>query len=222
MSGLNFISFRLANVYGPKNFSGPIPIFYANLKNNIKSRVYKTKRDFIFVSDVVNCIIKSLKTETFDSYFNISTGLDIEISEIYLLLEKELGKSNDYDLVNTNRFLDPRSLDDWPFSRIIFTKIRFFLNLILLNVSYDSSGAFRCYNLKKINPAHIFMSKSNSYSFFWESMFILKEKKYSIFEIPILLPYRKNGDSKITIFDIINSFILIWVFFLKRIIRFYK
>tara|TARA_B110000037_G_C17115616_1_gene503621 strand:+ start:1122 stop:1832 length:711 start_codon:yes stop_codon:yes gene_type:complete len=129
---------------------------------------------------------------------------------------------NDYDLVNTNRFLDPRSLDDWPFSRIIFTKIRFFLNLILLNVSYDSSGAFRCYNLKKINPAHIFMSKSNSYSFFWESMFILKEKKYSIFEIPILLPYRKNGDSKITIFDIINSFILIWVFFLKRIIRLYK
>lgn len=100
LSGLNFISFRLANVYGPRNFSGPIPIFYANLKNNIKSRVYKTKRDFIFVSDVVNCIIKSLKTETFDSYFNISTGLDIEISEIYLLLEKELGKSNDYDLFN--------------------------------------------------------------------------------------------------------------------------
>ncbi len=130
--------------------------------------------------------------------------------------------NNEYDLINTNRFLNSKSLDDWPISRIIFTKIRFFLNLILLNVSYDSSGAFRCYNLKKINQDHILMSQSNSYSFFWESMFILKEKKYKIYEIPILLPYRKNGDSKITILDIVNSFFLIWVFFIKRIMRFYK
>ena len=130
--------------------------------------------------------------------------------------------NNEYDLINTNRFLNSKSLDDWPISRIIFTKIRFFLNLILLNVSYDSSGAFRSYNLKKINQDHILMSQSNSYSFFWESMFILKEKKYKIYEIPILLPYRKNGDSKITILDIVNSFFLIWVFFIKRIMRFYK
>ena len=127
-----------------------------------------------------------------------------------------------YDLINTNRFLNSKSLDDWPLSRIIFTKVRFFLNLFLLGVSYDSSGAFRCYNLKKINQMHLFMSKSNSYSFFWESMFILKEKKYNIYEIPILLPYRKNGDSKITLLDILSSFFLIWVFFIKRVIGFYK
>lgn len=137
------------------------------------------------------------------------------ISEMKKFCEK-------YDLINTNRFLNTKSLDDWPISRIIFTKIRFFLNLILLNVSYDSSGAYRCYNLKRIKEEHILMSKSNSYSFFWESMFIFKEKKYKIFEIPILLPYRKNGDSKITTLDIINSFILIWIFFIKRIIGFYK
>lgn len=130
--------------------------------------------------------------------------------------------NEEYDLINTNRFLNPKSLDDWPISRIIFTKIRFFLNLILLNVSYDSSGAYRCYNLKKIKEEHILISKSNSYSFFWESMFILKEKKYKIFEIPILLPYRKNGDSKITFLDVLNSFLLIWVFFIKRIMGFYK
>lgn len=136
---------------------------------------------------------------------------------------REMKKFNEeYDLINTNRFLNPKSLDDWPISRIIFTKIRFFLNLILLNVSYDSSGAYRCYNLKKINKEHILMSQSNSYSFFWESMFILKEKKYKIYEIPILLPYRKNGDSKITFLDILNSFLLIWIFFIKRIVGFYK
>ena len=99
LSGLNFISFRLANVYGPRNFSGPIPAFYSNLMNNTKSRIYKTKRDFIYVGDVVSCIIKSLKKETLENYFNISTGFDIEISEIYKLLEKELGKSKPFDLL---------------------------------------------------------------------------------------------------------------------------
>jgi UDP-glucose 4-epimerase len=41
LSGLNFISFRLANVYGPRNFSGPIPAFYSNLMKNTKSKIYK-------------------------------------------------------------------------------------------------------------------------------------------------------------------------------------
>ncbi|MDA8669790.1 NAD-dependent epimerase/dehydratase family protein [Flavobacteriales bacterium] len=103
LSGINFISFRLANVYGPRNFSGPIPAFYSNLMNNTKSRIYKTKRDFIYVGDVVSCIIKSLKKETSDNYFNISTGVDIEISEIYKLLEKELGKSKPFDLLEKDR-----------------------------------------------------------------------------------------------------------------------
>jgi UDP-glucose 4-epimerase len=70
---------------------------------NTKSKIYKTKRDFIYVGDVVSCIIKSLKKETSDNYFNISTGSDIEISEIYKLLEKELGKSKPFDLLEKDR-----------------------------------------------------------------------------------------------------------------------
>ena len=33
MSGLNYISFRLANAYGPRNLSGPLPTFYHRLTN---------------------------------------------------------------------------------------------------------------------------------------------------------------------------------------------
>src|SRR5207244_3821868 len=32
LSGLDFISFRLANVYGPRNISGPLPTFFKRLK----------------------------------------------------------------------------------------------------------------------------------------------------------------------------------------------
>lgn len=158
----------------------------------------------------------------YENSYEIVVTMDADGTHDPKYIDEMKNYFNEYDLINTNRFLNPKSLDDWPISRIIFTKIRFFLNLFLLDVSYDSSGAFRCYNLKKINQEHILMSKSNSYSFFWESMFIFKEKKYKIYEIPILLPYRKNGDSKITFLDIINSFFLIWVFFIKRVIGFYK
>lgn len=127
-----------------------------------------------------------------------------------------------YDIINTNRFLKKDSLNDWPLSRKIFTYTRFYLNKMLLNVSLDSSGAFRCYNLDNINKYHFNLVKGLSYSFFWESLFVFKEKNYKIFEIPISLPYRKNGSSKITIKDIVGSFFLIFYIFFKRCTRSYK
>jgi dolichol-phosphate mannosyltransferase len=127
-----------------------------------------------------------------------------------------------YDIINTNRFLKKDSLSDWPLSRKIFTYTRFYLNKYLLNVNLDSSGAFRCYNLDNIKKDHFHLITGLSYSFFWESLFIFKEKDYKIFEIPINLPFRKNGSSKITMKDIIGSFFLILYFFLKRCVGNYK
>ena len=57
------------------------------------------------------------------------------------------------------------------------------------------------------------MAKDNGYSFFWESIFILYKKKYLIHEIPIELPYRSVGSSKMKIRDIINA--LVYIFFIS-------
>ena len=80
--------------------------------------------------------------------------------------------------------------------------IKFFLGM-----SFDASGAYRCYNLKKIKRNDILLAKDNGYSFFWESIFILYKKNYSIFEVPIVLPYRKIGSSKMKVRDILYAFI---------------
>ena len=34
ISGLDYVTFRLANVIGPRNVAGPLPIFYQRLKDN--------------------------------------------------------------------------------------------------------------------------------------------------------------------------------------------
>ncbi len=129
----------------------------------------------------------------------------------------KLIKTQKYEMISTNRFLKKNSLSDWSFWRIFLTNLRHLLIKNILNIRYDSSGAFRCYNVKKIKLKDILMAKNNSYSFFWESIFFLS-KKYNIAEIPISLPGRISGSSKMRLKDIIFALCyLIFIFFRHRV-----
>jgi len=86
----------------------------------------------------------------------------------------------------------------------------------MLNISYDTSGAFRCYDLKKVKIKDILLAKDNGYSFFWESTYILHRKKYKILEIPGDLPFRKLGDSKMRINDIVSALFYLFIYSIKR------
>jgi UDP-glucose 4-epimerase len=83
LSSLDFISFRLANAYGPRNLSGPLPTFYARLKAEKKCFVMNTRRDFIFVDDLVDVVIKALDGMGHKGYYHISSGTDYSIKELY-------------------------------------------------------------------------------------------------------------------------------------------
>ena len=126
--------------------------------------------------------------------------------------------STKYDLISTNRFENKGSLIEWPVHRRFLTKIRFYLINILLNINYDSSGAYRCYNAKNIKLNDVLGAKNDGYSFFWESLYLLNKKKYSIKEIPIYLPYRKAGSSKMTMRDIIGSLLYLFKYSIKNLI----
>jgi len=126
--------------------------------------------------------------------------------------------SSKYDLISTNRFKNKDSLIEWPMHRRFLTKIRFYLINILLNINYDSSGAYRCYNAKNIKLNDVLRAKNDGYSFFWESLYLLNKKKYSIKEIPIYLPYRKVGSSKMTMRDIIGSLFYLFKYSIKNLI----
>ena len=117
--------------------------------------------------------------------------------------------------MNTNRFLKKDSLSDWPLSRKIFTYTRFYLNKYLLNVNLDSSGAFRCYNFKRMNPKLIFFAKNNSYSFFWETIYIFTKEKCKIKDLKVVLPYRVTGTSKLRFRDWFHGLYYLFVVFFK-------
>ena len=82
ISGLDFVTFRLANVVGPRNVSGPLPIFYQRLKDGKKCFVTKSRRDFVFVRDLALNVLKACDGIGSGAY-HFSSGTDVAIKELY-------------------------------------------------------------------------------------------------------------------------------------------
>lgn len=82
ISGLDYVTFRLANVVGPRNVSGPLPIFYSRLKDGKRCFVTKARRDFVYVGDLADTVVRAADGVGQGAY-HFSSGRDIEIRELY-------------------------------------------------------------------------------------------------------------------------------------------
>ncbi len=107
LSGLDFISFRLANAYGPRNLSGPLPTFYSRLTNNKSCFVMDTRRDFIYIDDLIEVVMKALSGIGSKGYYHISSGSDYSIKELFDASVKALGIELENDVE-----VRPRGKDD--------------------------------------------------------------------------------------------------------------
>lgn len=83
LSGIDFISFRLANAYGPRNLSGPLPTFYNRLTNNLKCFVMDTRRDFIYIEDLIDLVMLAVDGKGTCGYYHASSGSDFAIKELF-------------------------------------------------------------------------------------------------------------------------------------------
>lgn len=83
LSGIDYISFRLANAYGPRNLSGPLPTFYSRLSTGKPCFIADARRDFIFIKDMIDVIEKAVKGQGTKGAYHISTGGDYSIKELF-------------------------------------------------------------------------------------------------------------------------------------------
>lgn len=109
LSGLDFLSFRLANAYGPRNLSGPPPTFYQRLTQGKPCFVMDTRRDFIYVADLVEVVVKAIGGMGKRGYYHISTGRDYAIKELFDAVVEALGLKLDKPVE-----VRPRGADDAP------------------------------------------------------------------------------------------------------------
>ncbi|MEI8312405.1 MAG: glycosyltransferase, partial [Verrucomicrobiota bacterium] len=100
------------------------------------------------------------------------------------------------DVAVGSRWARKNSLPGWNIFRRSMTMLGHLLTKLVLGISQDASGAFRVYRLDRL-PADVFdIVRSKGYSFFFESLFILNRNGYTIGEVPITLPARTYGHSK--------------------------
>ena len=98
VSGLQTIALRYANVYGPrqsaKGEAGVIAIFADRLARGESCMINgdgEQTRDFVHVSDVVACNIAAIERSDVAGPYNVGTGIETSINEIYRLLARMFG-----------------------------------------------------------------------------------------------------------------------------------
>ena len=94
LSGVDWVSFRLANVIGPRNVSGPLPIFYARLSKGQKCFVTPARRDFCYAGDLARVVVKAIDGKGHGTY-HFSSGRDLAIKDLYDAVVQAM-KINDY------------------------------------------------------------------------------------------------------------------------------
>ena len=109
LSKLNWISFRLANVYGPRNLSGPLPTFFQRLTEGKSVFVMDTRRDFVYVDDLVAVALKAIDGGGASGVYHVSSGSDVSIKELFDATVKAMDHRMDEDVE-----VRPRNPDDAP------------------------------------------------------------------------------------------------------------
>jgi UDP-glucose 4-epimerase len=83
LSGLDWVSLRLANAYGPRNVSGPLPTFFQRLTEGKSCFVMDTRRDFIYVQDLIDLVVQALDGQGSGGAYHASSGSDYSIKELF-------------------------------------------------------------------------------------------------------------------------------------------
>jgi dolichol-phosphate mannosyltransferase len=119
-------------------------------------------------------------------------------------------------LVAGSRFGQRNSLPGWSAMRKGLTYLGHALTRSMLGVTSDATGAFRVYDLQLI-PRQLFdLVTEKGYAFFFQSMFIVQQNGLRIIEVPIVLPARTYGHSKMSSAEVLRSVEQLGKLFIER------
>ncbi len=108
LADIPLLVFRLANIYGPRNLSGPAPTFYKRITEGQPVTIVDSRRDFVYINDLVDLVAQAVKMEATGTY-HVSTGTDYPIAQVYSAVADALDRQ---DLGQPPTV--PRGADDAP------------------------------------------------------------------------------------------------------------
>jgi glycosyltransferase involved in cell wall biosynthesis len=102
------------------------------------------------------------------------------------------------DLVIGSRYRHPEGIKDWPMWRRAITRTAHLLTRTLLGIRYDATNAFRAYDVATLRRVPYREIRANGYSFMFEMVLACVVAGLRIDEVPVQLPIRQSGESKIS------------------------
>jgi dolichol-phosphate mannosyltransferase len=158
-------------------------------------------------------------TYAYRSQYDRLVTMDCDFTHSPKDISRLLDGAADADVTIGSRYMRKNSLPGWTFLRRCLTQFGHFLTKTFLHIEADASGAFRVYDLQTI-PLRIFQSvNSKSYSFFFESLFVLANNGYRIKEIPIVLPARTYGHSKMSFREAARSAVFLMKLWAEKLVN---
>lgn len=147
--------------------------------------------------------------------FDLLLTMDCDFTHSPERIPDFLAYSAEHDIVIGSRYMQPRSLASWSVLRKMLTRVGHWLTTTFLRMPYDATGAFRLYNLSRIPQATFDLVYSRSYSFFFESLYVLWLNSHTVKEVPLELPARTYGHSKMAWRDAVYSSLLLLYLYVK-------
>lgn len=138
--------------------------------------------------------------------------LDADLTHSPENIHEMINALTNAEVATASRFHHDGGLEDWSFTRKAMTHLGHLLTQVFLGLPYDASSAFRAYRLTSIPQGCFDLVRTSGYSFFYESLKILNMNGIVIADVPIVLPARTYGHSKMKPKDIRQS-----VLFLLRL-----
>lgn len=94
LSGVPLTVFRLANIYGPRNLSGPIPVFYKRITSGQPCVVVDTTRDMLYIHDLVEGVVSAVERRT-EGTFDMCSGEQVPIKRLFAAVAAVLDHEED-------------------------------------------------------------------------------------------------------------------------------
>jgi UDP-glucose 4-epimerase len=108
LSGLDYVSFRMANIYGPRVQAGPMAVFYKRLSEGKECAVVDSRRDQTYVDDLIDLVMSAIGG-TGSGPYNVGSGVDRPVKDMFDLIVAAMGIELDHEVD-----LVPRPAKDAP------------------------------------------------------------------------------------------------------------
>lgn len=110
-SHIPYVIYRYQNVYGPGQsltnpHTGILCTFFNRLKNNKDIEIYDNgviTRDFVYIDDVVDATLLSLKSGVENVTYNVGSGVETKLVDIANIIKKELNSTGNIIICNKHR-----------------------------------------------------------------------------------------------------------------------